>query len=143
MVRTTGSGPTKTLRTTARHADIWNGYGTPDRIAATSEILRERCAEVGRPFEAIQRTVSIHGVIRDTAIDARAAWLEVSRVHGLEGRVGSDGTERGLTVGGPVQDVAAVIDAYQRVGVSEVIFVFRAPFDSETINRIGEVRAPL
>jgi len=138
-----GSGPTKTLRTTARYADIWNGYGTPDRIAATSEILRERCAEVGRPFEAIERTVTIHGVIRDTAIDARTVWLEVSRAHGLEGRVGSDGTERGLTVGGPVQDVAAVIDAYQRVGVSEVIFVFRAPFDIESIGRIGEVRAAL
>ena len=28
-----GSGPTKTLRTTARYADLWNGYGAPDRIA--------------------------------------------------------------------------------------------------------------
>jgi alkanesulfonate monooxygenase SsuD/methylene tetrahydromethanopterin reductase-like flavin-dependent oxidoreductase (luciferase family) len=24
-----GSGPTKTLRTTARYADLWNGYGSP------------------------------------------------------------------------------------------------------------------
>ena len=28
-----GSGPTKTLRTTARYADLWNGYGEPARIA--------------------------------------------------------------------------------------------------------------
>ena len=28
-----GSGPTKTLRTTARYADLWNGYGPPERIA--------------------------------------------------------------------------------------------------------------
>ena len=52
-----GSGPTKTLRTTARYADLWNAYGPPERIAATSDVLRERCAEIGRPFEAIERTV--------------------------------------------------------------------------------------
>ena len=26
-----GSGPTKTLRTTARYADLWNGYGPPEK----------------------------------------------------------------------------------------------------------------
>ena len=43
-----GSGPTKTLRTTARYADLWNGYGPPEKIAATSEILR-RAVRRGRP----------------------------------------------------------------------------------------------
>ena len=60
-----GSGPTKTLRTTARYADLWNGYGPPEKIAATSEILRERCAEVGRPFDEIERTVTLDVVVRD------------------------------------------------------------------------------
>ena len=65
-----GSGPTKTLRTTARYADLWNGYGEPDRIAEVSDVLRQRCAEVGRPFEAIERTVTLHAVIRDDAAAA-------------------------------------------------------------------------
>lgn len=138
-----GSGPTKTLRTTARYADLWNGYGAPDRIAEVSEILRERCAEVGRPFEAIERTVTLHVVIRDTAEAADLAWAPIATRHGLEGRVGSDGTERGLTVGGSPADVAAFVDGYRRIGVGEVIFVFRDPFDVETIERIGEVRAAL
>ena len=30
-------------------------------------------------------------------------------------------------------------DGYRRNGVGEVIFVFRSPFDFETIERIGEV----
>ena len=74
-----GSGPTKTLRTTARYADLWNAYGTPERIAATSEILAQRCAEVGRPFDEIERTVTIHAIIRDTQAEADAAWAEVAR----------------------------------------------------------------
>ncbi len=138
-----GSGPTKTLRTTARYADLWNGYGEPTRIGEVSEVLRERCDEVGRPFEAIERTVTLHAVIRDTREEADAAWAVIARRHGLEGRVGSDGTDRGLTVGGSAAEVADFVDGYRRIGVSEVIVVFRDPFDHETIDRIGEVRAAL
>jgi F420-dependent oxidoreductase-like protein len=138
-----GSGPNKTLRTTARYADLWNGYGAPERVAATSEVLRDRCAEIGRPFDAIERTVTLHAVVRDTADEAARAWAEIARRHGLEGRVGSDGSDRGLTVGGTPAEIAAYIDGYRAIGVSEVEFVFRSPFDLETIERIGEVRNAL
>ena len=138
-----GSGPNKTLRTTARYADLWNGYGSPDRIAQVSDVLRTRCAEIGRPNEAIERTVTLHAVIRDTPAEAEEAWALIVQRHGLEDDVGSDGTERGLTVGGSPAQVAAFIDGYRRIGVGEVIFVFRDPFDLESIRRIGEVRAAL
>ena len=87
-----GSGPNKTLRTTARYADIWNGYGPPERIAASSAVLRTRCAEVGRPFEAIERTVTLHAVVRDSVPEARDAWEVTARANGLTGVAGSDGT---------------------------------------------------
>ena len=138
-----GSGPTKTLRTTARDADLWNAYGDPERIAAVSEVLRERCAEIGRPFEAIDRTVTVHIVVRDSVEAADAAWTAIAARHGLVGRVAADGTGRGLTVGGPPDVVAAYLDGYRRIGVAEVIPVFRDPFDHETIERLGEVHAAL
>lgn len=138
-----GSGPTKTLRTTARHADLWNGYGTPERIAATSEVLRQRCAEADRPFEAIERTVTVDVVIRDTVDAAQRAWAETAERHGIEERKTADGDERGLTVGGPPDVIAEVLAGYRALGVGELIIVFRAPFDLETIKRIGEVRAAL
>ena len=138
-----GSGPTKTLRTTARHADLWNGYGPPERIAATSEILRERCAEIGRPFEAIERTVTIDGVIRDSTADALAVWAEISRIHGLEGHLGSDGSDQGLTTGGSTAEVAEYVRRLDALGISEAIFTFRAPFDLETMARIGGLRAAM
>jgi alkanesulfonate monooxygenase SsuD/methylene tetrahydromethanopterin reductase-like flavin-dependent oxidoreductase (luciferase family) len=138
-----GSGPTKTLRTTAHYANRWNGYGTPERIAATSEVLRQRCDEVGRPFAEIERTVTTHIVVRDSVAEAGQAWLAVAERHALLGKVGSDGTDRGLTVGGPPLEVAAYLDRYRRIGAGEVMVVFREPFDVETIERIGEVRAEL
>jgi alkanesulfonate monooxygenase SsuD/methylene tetrahydromethanopterin reductase-like flavin-dependent oxidoreductase (luciferase family) len=138
-----GSGPTKTLRTTARDADLWNGYGDPARIAEVSGVLRQRCAEIGRPFEAIDRTVTVHVVVRDTVEVAEAAWAATAARHGLVGRVAADGTGRGLTIGGPPDVVAAYLDGYRRIGVAEVIPVFRDPFDHETIERLSEVRAAL
>lgn len=138
-----GSGPTKTLRTTARYADVWNGYGDPDRIAAVSDVLRMRCDEIGRPFEDIERTVTVHAVVRDTAAFAIEAWTPIAERHGLVDRVAADGTDRELTVGGSPAEVAAYVEGYRRSGVGEVIFVFRHPFDIETIERIDEVRTAL
>jgi alkanesulfonate monooxygenase SsuD/methylene tetrahydromethanopterin reductase-like flavin-dependent oxidoreductase (luciferase family) len=135
-----GSGPTKTLRTTAKYADLWNGYGDPERIAETTDVLRIRCEEIGRPFESIERTVTVHAVVRDTRELAVEAWTPIAERHGLVHRVAADGTGRGLTVGGSAEAVAAYLDGYRRIGVAEVIFVFRHPFDSETIGRVGEVR---
>lgn len=138
-----GSGKQKTLRTTARYANRWNGYGTPERIAETSTVLRERCEEIGRPFGDIQRTVSMEVVIRDTESAALAAFDEIEDIHGIRGRIGSDGSARSLGVGGPPEMVADFVRAYARIGIEEVLWIFRNPFDLETIRRLDEVRATL
>jgi F420-dependent oxidoreductase-like protein len=138
-----GSGPKKTLRTTARHADLWNGYGNANRIAATSATLRERCTEEGRPFDDIDRTVTMDVVVRLDATAPRRAWHEITRIHGIEHAVGSDGSERGLRVGGSPEDVAAYLRDYAKLGVGEVIWIFRNPFDLETMHRLGDVRSGL
>jgi alkanesulfonate monooxygenase SsuD/methylene tetrahydromethanopterin reductase-like flavin-dependent oxidoreductase (luciferase family) len=136
-----GSGRTRTMRIVARHADIWNAYGTPASMAELSALLDERCAELGRAPDAIERTVTTHVVVRDTAEAAAAAWAPVARLHGLDERRGPDGTERGLTLGGSPAEVADLVARYREVGIGEVIFVFRSPFDLETIARLPDVRA--
>ena len=138
-----GSGPTKTLRTTARYADLWNGYGAPEKIAATSQVLRQRCAEADRPFDEIERTATIDAVVRDTPEAAETAWAETGRIHGIGDRIDDNGSERGLTIGGSPQDLADYVARLDAIGIGEVIFTFRAPFDLETIGRIGEVRGAL
>ena len=136
-----GSGKQKTLRTTARYANRWNGYGSPERIAETSAVLAERCDEIGRPFDEIRRTVSMEVVIRDTEAAAVAAFDEIEEIHQIRGRIGSDGSARGLGVGGPPELVADFVRGYAEVGIEEVLWIFRNPFDLETISRLDEVRA--
>ena len=137
-----GSGPTKTLRTTAAVADIWNGYGLPERIAEVSEVLRQRCDEIGRPFDEIERTVTIHGVIRDdpaAARDGLGGDRQAARTGG-RGRLGRDAIA-GSRSAGPSTRSPPWSTATAQVGVGEVIFTFRDPFDTETIERLGELRA--
>lgn len=138
-----GSGRQKTLRTTARHADLWNGFGEPDRIAETSAVLRERCEEIGRPFEAIERTVTMEVVIRASESAARGEHAAYLAAHGIVDRTGSDGSERTLNAAGPPDRIAAYVGEFEALGVAEVIWIFRNPFDLETIRRLPEVRAAL
>jgi alkanesulfonate monooxygenase SsuD/methylene tetrahydromethanopterin reductase-like flavin-dependent oxidoreductase (luciferase family) len=138
-----GSGREKTLRTTARHADLWNGFGDAARIGETSAVLRDRCAELGRDFDTIERTVTMDVVIRDDEATARSDYAAIEEIHGIKDRVGADGSPRGLSVGGSPPSIAAHLRPFADLGIGEVTFVFRHPFDLETIRRVGEVRAAL
>jgi F420-dependent oxidoreductase-like protein len=51
-----GGGEQKTLRLVAKYADACNIFGGPDQLTHKFAVLRERCAEVGRPFGEIERT---------------------------------------------------------------------------------------
>ncbi len=55
-----GSGPRRTLRLAAQHADVWNAAGgTPDEFAASSAVLDQHCADVGRDPGEIRRSVQV------------------------------------------------------------------------------------
>lgn len=55
-----GSGRQRTLRITARYADVWNAAGgSPDEVAEVSAVLDQRCAEIGRDPGEIRRSVQL------------------------------------------------------------------------------------
>ncbi len=138
-----GSGPRKTLRTTATYADLWNAFGGPDAIAAGDAVLRDHCRDLGRDEREIARTVTQDVVIRDTADAALAVYDELAAIHGLDAKPSGESGDRDLLMTGPPADIAERLRAFVAIGVDEVMWVFRHPFDLETIERLGEVRAAL
>jgi hypothetical protein len=56
-----GSGERKTLRLVAQYADACNlpGYLNQDQRRHKLDVLREHCRTLGRPYEQIEKTVSI------------------------------------------------------------------------------------
>ena len=51
-----GGGERRTLRYTARHADIWHGFGRPDVIRHKNQVLDDWCAREGRDPDEIERS---------------------------------------------------------------------------------------
>ena len=92
-----GSGKQRTLRTTATYADLWNGYGDPRShrrgLRRAADPLRG-----GRPPFRGHRSDGHHPRRRPGSGSGGAeAWSATAERHGLIGRLGSDGTDRGLT----------------------------------------------
>ena len=133
-----GNGRTKTLRTIARYADMWNGFGTPDEVRELDGVLRTHCANVGRDEREVERTINLWVSIRDTEAVAReawAAWMEHNRTS-LEEKL-----EPSRPLLGPPEVIAARLREYVDAGFSTAIVEVPAPYDVETLERlIGEVK---
>jgi F420-dependent oxidoreductase-like protein len=132
-----GSGPRKTLPLIARHADAWNAYASPERWSASNARLVEACGEIGRDAATIHRSVNLNVVIRPTPREAVESYDAIRRRHAPQ--PGEDL----LDAGGDAAEVARVVAAYAELGVDQVIWIFRSPWDLETIACLPAVRASL
>ncbi len=130
-----GSGPKKTMRTVARHADGWNTNGTVETVKGQLDILAGHCADAGRDMSEIELTISFPTIIRDSVEDARAARAAQLAHNGIE----EDGAVP-LLLGSPAS-IAGTFRPYRELGFSTVIVRMPAPFDRETIDRLPEVLA--
>jgi probable F420-dependent oxidoreductase len=54
-----GGGEKVTLRLVARHAQMWNGFGTPDELAAKNAIIDDWCKVEGTDPTKIERTTLV------------------------------------------------------------------------------------
>lgn len=54
-----GGGERVTLKITAQHADMWNGFGPVESFRHKNEVLNNWCNEVGRDPAAVERSVLI------------------------------------------------------------------------------------
>ena len=132
-----GGGRTKTLRTVARRADAWNNSGSLEEIRDAVETLERHCADVGRDPATIERTVSFHIILRDTAEAARVRTEELTAHNGVS-------AERfGTYHAGPPADIADALRPYIDLGFRTFIVRMPAPYDRETIERMPEVGALL
>ncbi len=135
-----GAGERKTLRIVARHADLWNVFGTPETLAHKDSILRAHCAEVGRDQSAIERTVGCKITIRSTEAEAervRRSLLEHNRtpMSRVEGDVS-------FWTGTP-ERIAETMIGYRKVGFHTFICELPAPYDAETMETLVKVVKPM
>lgn len=101
-----GGGEQVTLKITARYADEWNVWGTPDVLAHKMSILDGHCRDVGRDPAQIQRSaVALLFMSDDPAEVARIRDANIDRAH----------------LAGSPAEVRDEIERYRELGVDEFI----------------------
>jgi alkanesulfonate monooxygenase SsuD/methylene tetrahydromethanopterin reductase-like flavin-dependent oxidoreductase (luciferase family) len=132
-----GTGRRKTLRTVARHADAWNALASPEELRELDGILDAHGAAVGRDVRGIEHQVYLNVMVRPTRAAAVAAWEKVLAIHDPLRE------EAPLHAAGSPDEVAVALQPWVTAGVDEIVAILRSPWDLETIDRLGEVRAAL
>jgi alkanesulfonate monooxygenase SsuD/methylene tetrahydromethanopterin reductase-like flavin-dependent oxidoreductase (luciferase family) len=126
-----GNGVKKTLKTVARHADLWNTMGPVADVATRDEVLREHCVSVGRDSSAIERTLEFKPIIRDDLAEAERVWAESLANAGT-----TPAMIRNAWLGSPAQIVERM-RPYRALGFETMIAELPAPYDAETIERLA------
>ena len=84
-----GGGERRTLRYTARHADIWHGFGRPDVIRHKNQVLDQWCEREGRDPGEIERSCGANPLKPETGDDYVAAGASLITLS-FDGRTGYD-----------------------------------------------------
>jgi len=120
------SGEQVALGIVARHADLWNSFGSPDVFARKITVLAEHCRKVGRDPDTIEKSVLLQLTLTDDPEAKRKA--------------GED-ENRGMLVGNP-DDVCQQIERYVAVGVTHLVISVSAPYDRAALHRFAREVMP-
>jgi alkanesulfonate monooxygenase SsuD/methylene tetrahydromethanopterin reductase-like flavin-dependent oxidoreductase (luciferase family) len=135
-----GSGEKKTLRSVARHADMWNGMGSLDTMRHKIGVLKAHCADVGRDPSEIEFTLGVKLTIRDSVAEAERVMQAAMRHNRTPmARVEGDTT---FWQGTPEQ-IAERLAPYVELGFQTIISEHPAPYDDETLERFIKEVKPL
>jgi alkanesulfonate monooxygenase SsuD/methylene tetrahydromethanopterin reductase-like flavin-dependent oxidoreductase (luciferase family) len=131
-----GGGEKKTLRSVARHADMWNAQAPLEEIPRKLAALHAHCEDVGRDFATIELTYNCKIVVRDDPAEAQAV-LDAQRVANSIDPATPDAT----MWAGTVEGIAERLAAFRDLGFTTFTIEQLAPFDQETLERlVGEVK---
>ena len=128
-----GAGGEKVaLGIVARHADLWNTFGSAAVLRAKIAALEEHCRRFGRNPRAIENSVLIQLALTDDPRKKRAA-LEA---YAATWKITSEEARGWMLVGSP-EEVRAQVREFIEVGVTHVILSLYAPYDLEALRRFA------
>ena len=132
-----GGGEKKTLRSVARHADMWNAQAPLRDIPRKLEALRAHCADVGRDPADDRADLQLQDRHpRPHRPTPRPSSTRSSRpTHSLPA------PEEESFWAGTVEEIAERLASFVALGFRTFTIEELAPFDRETFERlIGEVK---
>lgn len=131
------AGEKLALRVVAKHADLWNTFGTPDVFRRKIAALREHCAAVGRNFDEIEISWAGTTHITHSQAEKKAVVEEYAAAFHK-----SPTEVEAASLVGPIEEIRTRIERYIEVGITHFIPTLRAPFHHETLRLFAEQIIP-
>jgi F420-dependent oxidoreductase-like protein len=127
-----GGGEKRTLRIAAQYADATNVQGTPEEVRHKFDVLEQHCADAGRPYASIRRTIQVPLFLtEDDAFRSRV-------LQGMSAATGRSEAEvaRSLLLGS-VPEIKERIAEYIEAGVQEFMLAQWPRFHRESLHRFS------
>jgi F420-dependent oxidoreductase-like protein len=125
------SGERRMLRIVARHADAWNGFGSPAVLARKIAILAEHCRAVGRDVDAIEKSVLLPAAIGTDP----EAWAPLVQGYAAYQAIAPEEARDWMLLGTP-DDVMRQVERYLAIGVTHFILTL-TPFNFDVMARFA------
>jgi F420-dependent oxidoreductase-like protein len=125
------SGEKRMLRIVARHADAWNGFGSPEVFRHKIAVLGEHCRAEGRDPAAIEKSVLVPAALGDD--EAAFAPLIEGYAH-YQGLPPAEA--RSWMLVGTADAITRQLEAYMAVGVTHFILTL-TPFNFDVLERFA------
>jgi alkanesulfonate monooxygenase SsuD/methylene tetrahydromethanopterin reductase-like flavin-dependent oxidoreductase (luciferase family) len=129
------------LKVVAKHADIYNHpFRSPEDIKQKLHNLKDHCADVGRNYHEIERSVLIRCLIRNSYDDING----VIKPWKKEGEKLGEFEKRIAAIVGTPEDIISKISRYIDIGITHFVIHFIGLdentirlFDAKVIKKIG------
>jgi F420-dependent oxidoreductase-like protein len=125
------SGEKKMLRIAARHAQIWNGFGSPEVCRRKIAVLAEHCRTLGRDVDDIEKSLLVPAHIGDDP----SAWEPLIQGYAAYQGISTDEAPRWMLLGSPAA-VRSQIEAFLAAGVTHFILTL-TPFNFDVMPRFA------
>lgn len=132
-----GAGEKLMLRVVAKHADIWNTFGSPEVFRHKLGVLKEHCAAVGRNVDEIEVSWAGMAFVTDSAEEKQEMIARAAAMFGAPVEI----IAPGLLIGSP-SELRDRIQQFIEVGVTYFIPILHTPTDHTTIGRFAEEVMP-
>ena len=131
------AGEKMNLKVVAKHANIWNTFGTPEVFRNKLQILKDHCSAVGRNFNEIEVSWAGFGAVCNSASEKQEVLRKLAA---MWGRSPEEMDQSALV--GTVDQIRSRVDEFMKVGVTHFIVGASAPFDHAGIRRFAEQIIP-
>ncbi len=121
----------------ARHADIWNTFGSPEVFRRKVALLNQHCQKAGRDPHAIEKSVLIQMALTSDPAEKRRALERYAATW----KTTPEEAREWMLVGDP-EEIREQVRRFAAVGVTHFVLSLYPPYDRASLRRFAQEVIP-